>query len=66
MVRGDAPCGTPYDLITIGLFAGFGDLFFYSNPASAEAPKDKIIHYLPPAVGTVPPPTGLGNNGYGL
>lgn len=40
---------TVYDAVTIGLFAGLAILFLQRS-AAAE-PRDKIYHYVPPAVG---------------
>lgn len=54
---------TPYDWITVTIFAGLIVLFLQRS--TAEQPKDKIIDYLPPALfcafGNY-----LGNNGYHL
>jgi hypothetical protein len=40
---------TVYDAVTIGLFAGLAILFLQRS--SAAEPRDKIVHYLPPAAG---------------
>ena len=40
---------TIYDLITIGLFAGLAILFLQRS--SSHEPKDRIVHYVPPAIG---------------
>jgi hypothetical protein len=40
---------TIYDAVAIGLFAGLAILFLQRS--SAAEPRDKIIHYLPPALG---------------
>jgi hypothetical protein len=51
---------TIYDLITVALFAGLVILFLQRS-TEAESAQDKIIHYLPPAVGCAVA-NWLGNN----
>jgi hypothetical protein len=41
---------TPYDLITIGLFAGLAILFLQRSLGPPND-KDRIYYYAPPAVG---------------
>ena len=38
-----------YDAVTIGIFAGLAILFLQRS--SAAEPRDRIYHYLPPALG---------------
>lgn len=40
---------TVYDWVTVAVFAGLAVLFLQRS--SEEQPRDKITHYLPPAVG---------------
>jgi hypothetical protein len=51
---------TVYDLVTVALFAGLAILFLQRS-AAAE-PKDRIVHYAPPAVGCALA-NWLGNSG---
>jgi len=51
---------TIYDLVTVALFAGLVILFLQRS-VDAENTKDKMIHYLPPAVGCAGA-NWLGNN----
>jgi hypothetical protein len=51
---------TIYDLITVALFAGLVILFLQRS-TEPETPKDRIIYYLPPAVGCAAA-NWLGNN----
>ncbi len=39
-----------YDFVTVGLFIGLAILFLQRS-TEPENPKDRMIHYLPPAVG---------------
>ena len=41
---------TIYDLVTIGLFAGLAILFLQRSMGPASE-KDRIYHYIPPAIG---------------
>jgi len=41
---------TPYDWITVAIFAGLIVLFLQRSTGE-ETPRDSIWHYLPPAVG---------------
>ncbi len=54
---------TPYDWITVGLFAGLIVLFLQRS--SAEEPGDSLWQYLIPAVGCALA-NYLGNEGYHL
>jgi hypothetical protein len=56
--------GTIYDWATMAVFAGLVVLFLQRSMSEHE-PQDRIIHYLPPAVGCALA-NFLGNNGYGL
>ena len=40
---------TVYDLVTVAIFAGLAVLFLQRS--SSPEPKDRIVHYAPPAVG---------------
>jgi apolipoprotein N-acyltransferase len=51
---------TIYDLITVALFAGLVILFLQRS-TEPETPNDRIIYYLPPAVGCALA-NWLGNN----
>ncbi|MEM6857716.1 MAG: XrtV sorting system accessory protein [Pseudomonadota bacterium] len=50
-----------YDWVTVAVFAGLAVLFLQRS--SEEEPRDKIIHYLPPALGCAVS-NYLGNEGY--
>jgi hypothetical protein len=52
--------GTVYDLVTVALFAGLAILFLQRS--SSPEPKDRIVHYAPPAIGCALA-NWLGNNG---
>lgn len=52
---------TVYDWVTVAVFAGLAVLFLQRS--SEEEPRDKIIHYLPPALGCAVS-NYLGNEGY--
>ena len=54
---------TVYDLVTVALFAGLAILFLQRS--SSPEPKDRIIHYLPPALGCAVA-NWLGNSGQDL
>jgi hypothetical protein len=56
--------GTIYDWATMAVFAGLVVLFLQRSMSENE-PQDRIIHYLPPAVGCALA-NFLGNNGQGL
>jgi hypothetical protein len=56
--------GTIYDWATMAVFAGLVVLFLQRSMSENE-PQDRIIHYLPPAVGCALA-NYLGNNGQGL
>jgi len=47
--NGDSKLETVYDWVTVAVFAGLAVLFLQRS--SEEQPRDKITHYLPPAVG---------------
>lgn len=53
---------TPYDWITIALFAALIVLFLHRS--SMDNPPDRVWHYLPPALGCSIA-NYLGNEGYG-
>ncbi|MEL6486282.1 MAG: XrtV sorting system accessory protein [Pseudomonadota bacterium] len=50
-----------YDWVTVAVFAGIAVLFLQRS--SEDEPRDKIIHYLPPALGCAVA-NYLGNEGY--
>lgn len=52
---------TVYDWVTVGVFVGLAVLFLQRS--SEEEPRDKIYHYLPPALGCAIS-NYLGNEGY--
>lgn len=52
---------TVYDWVTVAVFAGLAVLFLQRS--SAEQPRDKVIHYLPPAAGCALS-NFIGNEGY--
>lgn len=54
---------TVYDWVTVAVFAGLAVLFLQRS--SEDEPRDKIIHYLPPAVGCAVA-NYLGNEGYSI
>lgn len=54
---------TVYDWVTVAVFAGLAVLFLQRS--SEDAPSDKIVHYLPPAIGCAVS-NYLGNEGYAL
>ena len=54
---------TVYDWVTVALFAGLAVLFLQRS--SEEQPRDKMIHYVPPAVGCAVA-NYVGNEGYML
>lgn len=56
--------GTIYDWATMAVFAGLVVLFLQRSMSENE-PQDRIIHYLPPAIGCALA-NYLGNNGQGL
>lgn len=53
---------TPYDWITVALFAGLIVIFLQRSVNQDEA-KDSILSYLPPSIGCAGA-NWLGNNGY--
>lgn len=53
---------TPYDWITIAIFAGLIVVFLQRSVGDAE-PEDSILHYLPPSLGCAVS-NYLGNEGY--
>ncbi len=54
---------TLYDLVTLSVFAGLVVLFLQRS--TAETPQDRMVHYLPPAVGCAVA-NYLGNHGQGV
>jgi hypothetical protein len=54
---------TVYDWVTVAVFAGLAVLFLQRS--SEEQPRDKIVHYLPPAAGCGVS-NYLGNEGFTL
>ncbi|MEM9085912.1 MAG: XrtV sorting system accessory protein [Pseudomonadota bacterium] len=52
---------TVYDWVTVALFAGLAVLFLQRS--SEEQPRDKMVHYVPPAVGCAVA-NYVGNEGY--
>lgn len=54
---------TIYDWVTVAIFAGLVVLFLQRS--TAEEPSDRLIDYLPPALGCAVA-NWLGNNGYPL
>lgn len=52
---------TVYDWVTVGVFVGLAVLFLQRS--SEAEPRDKIYHYLPPALGCAIS-NYLGNEGY--
>jgi hypothetical protein len=56
--------GTIYDWASMAVFGGLVVLFLQRSMSEQE-PQDKIIHYLPPALGCALA-NYLGNNGQGL
>jgi hypothetical protein len=53
---------TVYDWLTVGFFAGLIVLFLQRSMPSEE-PRDKALHYVPPALGCALA-NYLGNHGY--
>lgn len=53
---------TPYDWITIAIFAGLIVVFLQRSVGDGE-PQDSILSYLPPSVGCAVS-NYLGNHGY--
>jgi hypothetical protein len=51
---------TVYDLVTVAIFAGLAVLFLQRS--SSPEPKDRIVHYAPPAIGCALA-NWLGNSG---
>jgi len=51
---------TAYDLVTVAIFAGLAILFLQRS--SSPEPKDRIVHYAPPAIGCALA-NWLGNSG---
>jgi hypothetical protein len=54
---------TPYDWLTVAIFAGLTVLFL--NRSVMDNPPDKVISYLPPAIGCAVV-NYLGNEGMHL
>lgn len=54
---------TVYDWVTVAVFGALAVLFLQRS--SQERPGDKIIHYLPPAIGCAVS-NYLGNKGFTL
>lgn len=54
---------TVYDWVTVAVFTGLAVLFLQRS--SEDRPRDKIVHYLPPAAGCAVS-NYLGNEGYVL
>ncbi|MXP44610.1 XrtV sorting system accessory protein [Allopontixanthobacter sediminis] len=54
---------TVYDWVTVGIFVGLAVLFLQRS--SEDESRDKVHHYLPPAVGCAVA-NYLGNEGYML
>lgn len=54
---------TVYDWVTVAVFAGLAVLFLQRS--SEDEPRDKIVHYLPPAIGCAVS-NYLGNEGFTL
>lgn len=54
---------TVYDWVTVAIFVGLAVLFLQRS--SEEETRDKIYHYLPPAIGCAVA-NYLGNEGYML
>jgi len=54
---------TIYDWLTVAIFAGLVVLFLQRS--TADEPSDRLIDYLPPALGCAVA-NWLGNNGYPL
>ena len=54
---------TVYDWVTVAVFAGLAVLFLQRS--SEDRPRDKIMHYLPPAVGCALA-NYIGNEGFML
>ena len=55
---------TPYDWITVAIFAGLIVIFLQRSVGEGE-PQDSILSYLPPSVGCAVA-NYLGNEGYDL
>lgn len=54
---------TVYDWVTVATFCGLAVLFLQRS--SEDQPKDKITHYIPPAVGCALS-NYVGNEGYAV
>lgn len=55
---------TPYDWITIAIFAGLIVIFLQRSVGDGE-PQDSILSYLPPAIGCAVS-NYVGNQGYDI
>lgn len=55
---------TVYDWITVIIFGALVVLFLHRS-VQPEEPTDRIVHYLPPAIGCALA-NYVGNEGYGL
>jgi len=60
---GETILETVYDWVTVAVFAGLAVLFLQRS--SEDRPRDKIVHYLPPALGCAVA-NYIGNEGYML
>jgi hypothetical protein len=61
MALEECPVETVYDWLTVGFFAGLVVLFLQRSLPSEE-PRDRAIHYVPPALGCAVS-NYLGNHG---
>lgn len=52
---------TVYDWVTVAVFAGLAILFLQRS--SEDEPRDKMLHYVPPAIGCAVS-NYLGNEGF--
>jgi hypothetical protein len=60
-VHRESKLETVYDWVTVAVFGGLAVLFLQRS--SEDEPRDKITHYIPPAVGCAVS-NFLGNEGY--
>lgn len=54
---------TVYDWVTVAVFAGLAILFLQRS--SEDQPRDRMLHYLPPAAGCAVS-NYIGNEGYAI
>jgi hypothetical protein len=54
---------TPFDWLSVAVFAGL--ILLFLQRSLAEEPRDKMIHYLPPALGCALA-NYVGNEGYAI